>query len=153
MYATYLLTKYIIFLKNLTKFGQNRSFNMRLLRCKDCKVKNRIITYSIIQSEISYSNMTHRTGVISLVHLVNESGSKLYEVPRHMVTIHASQEDIVAKHDPQRSSIFISSLCTVLNKYPAEELVSHMKIDTGQDRKIIYVISAIRVLKPVAKVW
>ena len=38
----------------------------------------------------------------------------------------------------------------MLNKYPAEELVSHMKIDTGQDRKIIHVISAIRVLKPVA---
>ena len=55
---------------------------------------------------------------------MSQEANYIYEVPRHMVTIiHASQEDIVAKHDlPQRGSIFISSLCTVLNKYPAEEL-------------------------------
>ncbi|CAL4069878.1 unnamed protein product, partial [Meganyctiphanes norvegica] len=49
--------------------------------------------------------------------------TKTYEVPHHMVTIYASQEDIKAKRHIQKGTIFISSLCSVLKENPNEKLI------------------------------
>ncbi|CAL4098317.1 unnamed protein product, partial [Meganyctiphanes norvegica] len=55
--------------------------------------------------------------------LVTDSGPKQYEIPRHMVTIYASQEDIMAMRSPQNGTIFINCLCSVLKKYSKERLL------------------------------
>ncbi|CAL4160030.1 unnamed protein product, partial [Meganyctiphanes norvegica] len=98
-----------------------------------CTSDGKIVDFLSVQRKFNDSNCPSLKGRPKILlgnfcrgkdlELVPDSGSKQYKVPRHMVTIYASQEDIMAMRNPHTGTIFIKSLCSVLKKYSKEKLL------------------------------